>query len=189
MTNPHQPYPFSDPPADAPPPAWREGALVITPRQARIAHACVRCGEPTHKLQRLKLSWHEPAWVLLVLASPLVYVIVALAISKRAQLEVGLCERHARRRARTTAVGWGGVLGGFAAFLLAIPAESVGLVLAGALALITGVIVLAARRLVSAARMDKDYVWLKGVSPRIVHTLPPSFALQPRELPRAWMRR
>lgn len=66
---------------------------------------CVMCNEPAQgfKLDQ-KLFWH-PRWVFFLVISPLIYVIAALITRKSAQVSVGLCDAHRRRRRRGRLIG------------------------------------------------------------------------------------
>jgi hypothetical protein len=58
----------------------------------------VKCSDvATNKIKRT-FYWHPPAWYLLIFLNILIYAIVALAVRKKAVLEVWLCERHRCRR-------------------------------------------------------------------------------------------
>jgi hypothetical protein len=171
---------LSTSPAVPPIPAWRDGALLVMPRYARLPHVCFRCGEPAVTSKRARLYWHPPGWYLLILIGILIYAIVAMVIRKTADVEVGLCELHRRKRARATAIGWSTFLGSFGLFVLAAAAESGAIALLGVVAFFGGIIVLATRGMVSPARMDDRFVWLKGVSPAFVQTLPPIYGQYPR---------
>ena len=64
---------------------WRDGDLLVISEGAKLPDRCVKCNQPAegYLLQR-KLNWHEPTWYLLVIISPLLYIIVALIIRKKA---------------------------------------------------------------------------------------------------------
>jgi hypothetical protein len=55
---------------------------------------CMRCGAPSSLLRYRSFSWH-PGWVaILLLVGLLPYVIVALVLTKRARVDVPLCDKH-----------------------------------------------------------------------------------------------
>jgi hypothetical protein len=55
---------------------------------------CMRCGEPAALTKRKTFSWY-PTWVyLLILVHLLVFLIVALILTKRMTVPVPLCDRH-----------------------------------------------------------------------------------------------
>ena len=55
---------------------------------------CMCCGEPATVLKTKKMQWCPP-WVgVLILASPLPYVIVAAILTKRARVQGPFCDQH-----------------------------------------------------------------------------------------------
>jgi hypothetical protein len=55
---------------------------------------CMRCAAPSTTIRSRKFSWH-PQWVtVLLFVGLLPYVIVALILTKKARVEVPLCDRH-----------------------------------------------------------------------------------------------
>ena len=79
---------------------WRDGAnLVLLPGSA-FPDRCIKCNDSAAPpARRYKLYWHSAWLYLLVLVNILIYLIVALAVRKRTEVEVGLCERHQRQGA------------------------------------------------------------------------------------------
>lgn len=104
---------------------YRDGALIVAPSQVRLPAGCVRCGEPEATELTKSLSWHHPAFYLLIFCpgSLLLYAIVAMIVRKRGTATFGLCATHARRRRRRL---WIGGLGA----LLSISIGMIGLALA-----------------------------------------------------------
>jgi hypothetical protein len=88
---------------------WRSGKILVCRRDAIFPQRCVKCNAPAQAPPvRFKFSWHHGAWYLLVIFYLVVYLVAALVVRKRAELHVGLCARHARRRVLARVVGWGG---------------------------------------------------------------------------------
>lgn len=88
---------------------YRRGRLLIVPRADAPyfpCDSCVKCGRPAIVTLRRKLSWHHPAWFFLILVNLLIFVIVALCVSKRMILTVGLCDTHRARRKVWILVSW-----------------------------------------------------------------------------------
>jgi hypothetical protein len=55
---------------------------------------CMRCGNSATVYKQKQFSWH-PSWVIvLILVNIVVYIIVALALTKRLRLDAPLCQRH-----------------------------------------------------------------------------------------------
>ncbi len=92
--------------------AYRNGDKLVVPNGAPLPGYCVKCGEPvTGELVRKKFQWHNPWLVLLVLISPIVYLIVALIVVKRAELLVPMCPEHIQRRKNLLIATWVLLLG------------------------------------------------------------------------------
>ncbi len=93
---------------------WREGKVLAMRRGGLFPNRCIKCNAPAVAPgRRQKLTWHPPAWYLLILLAVLLYAIVAMIVRKTATIEIGLCERHQKRVLWGRIVGWGG----FAAML------------------------------------------------------------------------
>src|SRR6188474_2361972 len=90
---------------------FQKGRLLIAMRGAALPNRCVKCNCDVGEARlRRKLYWHPPGWYLLLL----VYVLVSLAVRKRAEMFVGLCERHRRRRLFAILGSWSLMIGGIA---------------------------------------------------------------------------
>ena len=88
---------------------WRSGKILVCRRDAVFPARCIKCNAPAQAPPvRYKFSWHHSAWYLLVFLYLVVYLLAALIVRKRAELHVGLCARHARRRLLAQVVTWGG---------------------------------------------------------------------------------
>jgi hypothetical protein len=156
---------------------WRDGKTLVMVKIARLPSRCVKCNEPaTNRLKRT-LYWYNPLLFLLILASPLIFIIVALIVRKSVKVEVPLCERHRALRKN-------GMLAGVGIFLVGIilcfsPAMGkddiyvYGLI-SGIVLFFVGLIVMAvASQVVTASKIDDTHAWLKKVSPLYLATLPP----------------
>jgi len=98
-------------------------------------------------------------------ASPLVYSIAAIRVRKRATIEVGVSQEFLDKRKKAIIGGW--VLFGIGLFAFgAAHSHSLGLLmLLGGIALLGGLIWAApGAKIVTPARIETDYVWLKGVN-------------------------
>jgi hypothetical protein len=94
--------------------------------EGRLPHLCMRCGEPATFTKRKQFSWY-PTWLyLLILLHLLIFLIVALIMTKRMTVPVPLCEKHRRHFLWPTLLG-------LAALVLLIVVVIGGLVLGGAL--------------------------------------------------------
>jgi hypothetical protein len=139
----------------------REGNAIVVPRQgARLPSRCVRCNAPAEKFLTRRLSWHHQALYLLILIGVCVYVIPALIFRKQALVEVGLCEKHFKRRRIGMLVGWLGFIVDFVLFFLLVEKyPAVGLIFL-LVAVVTPIVGAVMARVVTAKKMDENSVWL-----------------------------
>jgi len=129
---------------------------------------CVKCNDDLlyagGEYVKQKYRWHHPA-VYAAAISPLIYLILAAALSKRATLELPLCSKHLDSRKTTGQflIG-GGVLSAVAVFLL-MSAGSIGIgVLLFFVALIGITMIYEySYKPLQASKIEDDYVYLKGV--------------------------
>lgn len=97
---------------------WRDGKLLVMDRQTSLPYRCVVTNEPAVTTIRRNLSWHPPLVYLVLLISPLIYIIVALIVRKKASIDLPLSERIRRKRSRAIIGAWLSGLGFlFTAFL------------------------------------------------------------------------
>jgi hypothetical protein len=93
-------------------PIVRQGKQLIIPapppgQPAILPALCIKCGAPADgKPVTRTLYWHNPALYLLVLVSPLIYVIVAIVVRKGMKVCVPLCAQHAQRRSMAVTLAW-----------------------------------------------------------------------------------
>lgn len=157
------------------PGVWVDGDLLVMTKDATLPDRCIRCNAPAHGYRlRRNLSWHSPAWFLLILVSWLIYLIVALIIRKKAMIDVGLCEVHRGRRRRAIAVGWVlGVLGvGLIAWGLSRFRHGEAVAVAGVVAILAGLIYgVVGSQVVAVKRIDDRLVWLRKVAPEYLLSL------------------
>lgn len=138
---------------------------------------CVRCGAP-ERSERWKRSyyWHEPALYLLVFAGLLVYVIAAVLVRKRIDLDVPICEAHwqRRRKLQKVAIGLLVLMVGLVVLAIATNMDSVGpfacpgAFLAGVAALIVHSV---AERSLRPKRITDDWGEFAGASPEFLVVL------------------
>lgn len=160
---------------------WRDGNLLVMRKDALLPDRCLRCDSPAegYRLKR-NLSWHHPAWYLIVLANLLIYVIVALCIRKTAKIEVPLCPIHRAKRRNAILTGWLLALAGIGLFIAGIAlggtereSSLIVLVPVGAVVFLVGLFwgAIGAPPVVPT-RIDDYYVWLKKVGPEFLGHLP-----------------
>jgi hypothetical protein len=155
-------------------PIWRSDKTLVITGEATLPDRCVKCNAPAEgrRLKR-RLYWHHPAVYLLILCSILIYVIVALIIRKRATIEIGLCERHLAKRKRDILIGWAMALSGLGLLIGGISANSGWAGAAGGVVFLAALFYgVATAQMVSAKRIDDAHVWVRGVCPEYLDTLP-----------------
>lgn len=149
---------------------YRAGSLLVMNKRASLPDRCVKCNAPAggFKLKRA-LYWHRQAVYLLVLLSPLIYIIVALVVRKSARVDVGLCDKHRRRRVNGMVFGLVLCLASFGG-CAAIGGEAViASVILFAVGLICGLL---SNQVVSPVEIDDQFVRLKGVQADFLALLP-----------------
>ena len=147
---------------------------LVTRSETAMPDRCVKCNAPANgfRLKR-QLYWHHPGIYVLVVISILIYAIVALIVRKKAVLHIGLCTAHRTQRKWTIASCWLGALLGLVASGAGIGGAGWAVGLAGVVVLFVALIVGAVRgTVVSAAKIDKGIVRVKGVCPGFLASLP-----------------
>ena len=154
--------------------AWRDGDLVVTIAGTTLTGRCVMCNS-VESLSHTSsaLHWH-PRWVYaLLLLTPIAYLVGLLATQKSAWVAVSVCARHRNLRSTMSAVSW--------LFLLITLGIGIaaGLYSSVVLMTIAGAVLAASaisfRRQwipLSVAKMEGDYVWLRGGGREFVDGLP-----------------
>jgi hypothetical protein len=154
---------------------WRDRDALIMTKDAILPGRCLKCDVTTARRLKRTLSWHPTAYYVLLLLSPILYVIVALIVRKTATVSLPFCDDHVRQRRWAIAVGWLTVLSSIPVIILGtmlgLPSTLVvgiglALILAGAF---YGVI----RSLVAETKkIDKQFVWLTKIHPDFLAKLP-----------------
>lgn len=81
--------------------ATRRGKELIVPRAASLPALCVKCGATATRPWRKKFYWHNPLLYLMIFfPGLLIYVIVALIVRKKMELNVPICDAHHADRRR-----------------------------------------------------------------------------------------
>ncbi len=157
---------------------WRQGNQLVMTKDAQLPYVCIKTNRPAEAWLRRNLYWHKPWIYVLILLSIWIYIIVALIVRQSAKIQVPLCRERIVRRRWTIAAAWLLILSGvvlmIAGFGNAQP-DNFGAVVgvAGTFVLLTGAIAgVVLARIVTPTRITKDYVWLKGVHPAYLDSLP-----------------
>ena len=142
---------------------------------------CVKCNGPANGYRlRKRLSWHEPIVYAVIVIQVLLYLILALALSKRATVEFGLCQDHVRRRRNFLLIGWVLCFLGLIIPVVAFTYEYAVIGLLGILLFLAAIIWLAiAYKIVNVKRIDDRYVWLTGINEQFLLQFPPVPATPP----------
>ncbi len=157
---------------------WREGKHLVMAKTAQLPFICVKTNKPADDWLRRRLSWHSPFIYLTILAGLLIYVIIALIVRQTADIKIGLCREQIVRRRWSIAIAWLTALAGVVLFFVGIansdPNNS-----AWIISVVGGVAVFASLLMaiilvpmVTPARITKRHVWLKGVNPEFLASLP-----------------
>jgi len=155
---------------------WRDGRLLVMCKDAELPARCVKTNEATDQTLRRQLSWHNPLfYAVLFLVGPVIYIIVALIVQKKADIRVGLSPAGFRSRRWGIAIGWLSFFLGAALFIVGVANSDsrrnpdnnwwiaiVAGLLGGMIGIIVGVV---KSRVVTPTKITDDHVWLKGVHP------------------------
>jgi hypothetical protein len=161
-----------------PPPSmggvWRDDKTLVMTKDAQLPDQCVKCNAPAHgfKLKR-KLSWHHPALYVVILVAWIIYLVLAIALSKRATVFLGLCTEHIKRRRTFLTIGWIMFAIGVITPVLAFTNDYPGVGLLGILlALISIFWLVFANRVVTVKKIDDRYVYLTGIDANYLAQFP-----------------
>lgn len=158
---------------------WRQGNVLVMHKHAPLPDICLKSNLPATRRIKRNLQWHHPAIALSILAGLLIYVILALILTKRATIHVPLTEEWYERRKRRMIFSWvaGLVFIGLMVLGIALLVQTeegmYALLLlfgfiGGLITLIVGTNMVG---LVTPKRITDDYVWLKGVHPDFLNRL------------------
>ena len=154
---------------------WRSRNLMVLGPDATLPDRCVKTNLPADgSWVDIRLSWHHPVVYLVLLANLLIYLIVAHFVSKRVIVRLGISEQAVSSYRRAWMVTWGLLGLGFALTALGVLYEVVNyLAIPGVLLMVVAIpVYLWGTRIVRAARIDDGFVWIAGVHPDYLDTLP-----------------
>lgn len=143
---------------------------------------CVMTNGKAAGTLRRKLSWHPPAVYLALLANLLIYVVLAIIFTKKADLNIGLSEEWFRKRRFRMIGAWVGSLTAIGLFILSLtlldargapealgPLMLVGSILLFVVSLVTGAF---SARMIHATRITDKVAFIRGVSPEFAQRFP-----------------
>ena len=162
---------------------YRKGNLLAFHKYAPLPAICLKSNQPATQQLKRNLAWHPPAVYFGLLLGLIPFVILALVLTKKATISIGLSDEWVAIRKRKIARGWGIVLLSIALGIGMIVLASAGPRSLGAFACFTGLASLVlffvglcygsyGARLVTPARITEDFVYLKGVHPDFLARLP-----------------
>src|SRR5215212_7562549 len=163
---------------------WSYGNILVMHRQAELPPQCIKCGAPGDGIpMKRKLRWHSPWVYALILINLIVYVIVAVVISSRATIYVGVCARHRARRRLHIIIAWLLFFGSIAAYTVAVNVGAgrgsaelmTGLFIGGSALVLASFFwaVVVGQMIVRPYKIDPQYVWLKGAGQEYLAQFPP----------------
>ncbi len=163
----------------APGSIYRSGNQLEVSQGAVLPPYCVKCGQPSEGEPIARVfQWH-PQWVYVtVLVSPIIYLIIALIVRKKINLDVPLCADHKSQRTKNLWIGLllllgcipagivlGGTVGGDAGMGAGI--------LVGTAAFIAGVIFLGpGRAMLSPRFIDNTRATFRGAGEVFLNMIP-----------------
>jgi len=161
---------------------WRDGKTLVMTKNALLPDRCLRCDAPANGYRlRKRLSWHHPLLYILVFGAALFYVILALALSKRATVDFALCPDHVRKRRNFILAGWGVFLLGVVLVFVGGTYDYASIVIAAILLILADIVwLIFAHKIVSVKRIDDRYLWLTGLNEQYLLQFPPLPSDSPR---------
>jgi hypothetical protein len=109
----------------------------------------------------------------LIFLNIFIYLICAIAVRKRAKIEIGVSYKVIAERKRAIAVTWIIELTGIGLFILSLFNNVVWMAVLGLLLIIGGMIWGTVKiPVVAAQRIETDYVWIRGVCQEYLASLP-----------------
>ncbi len=153
---------------------WRSGNLLVMHRNEILPDRCVKTNDPAFgKRLKADLIWHHPALYFLIFLNIFIYLICAIAVRKRAKIEIGVSYKVIAQRKRAIAITWIMELAGIGLFILSLFNNVVWMAVLGLLLIIGGMIWGTVKiPVVAAQRIETDYVWIRGVCQEYLASLP-----------------
>ena len=156
----------------------RFGSEIALHKNANLPCYCVKCGKHIFSLLEgdyvsQKFRWHNPL-VYIALISPLIYLILALCLSKTFTVNVPLCSEHLQKRENAKYSLLGGGLAAFGLIVMCSVFDFVGLAF---LIFFAAIIALPlvfeySYKPLRAKNIEGNYYHLGGASPEFLNTIP-----------------
>ncbi len=151
---------------------WQENHLLVAAKDATLPPRCVKCNGPADHTLRKMFYWHHPALYLVILFQILIYAIIALIIREKGRVTFSLCDRHHAKRRNAIIAAWLLVPGGLAVIITGGIYESGAVALTGLALFVGGIVALLLVPVLRPTKIDKQFLWFKGVSPAYLAELP-----------------
>jgi hypothetical protein len=158
---------------------WRKGNVLVMHQRAQLPQICVKSGMPATTWLKRDMSWFHPACYLALLGGLIPLLIVALIVTKKATVHVGLSEEWAARRKRWLTIGWctaglglAMLIGGIVLAANDIEMGIIGVPLGIVVMLGGGIAGSIGSRIVTPKKITDEYVWMKGVHPDVLNMFP-----------------
>lgn len=158
---------------------WRDGNTLVFSKGAHFPNRCVKSNVPTDRQLTRNLAWYPQwLWLLLILTGPLIFIIVALCLQKKARVEIGLSDEWFGKRTRATLLGWGSVVIGILVIIVGANSSAKDgtptlIVILGIVIGVVGAIIgLMTARIVFPKKITDTHVWLGGVGPEFLGEYP-----------------
>jgi hypothetical protein len=158
--------------------AWQDRNLLKARKGAVLPDRCVKCNVPAEGYQfKRSLTWLSPYWfIALLVVGPLPFLVVYLIVSKKGKITVGLCPQHRKRRRQAIALGWLTAFVGIGAMIATgfVPDRFLAIPLISGLVILLGGMIggSVGSRVLLPDRIDKNFIWLRKVSPEYLATFP-----------------
>ncbi|MCA9537723.1 MAG: hypothetical protein KC620_02470 [Myxococcales bacterium] len=143
---------------------WFEGDRLVVPIGGRVpTDRCIFDGtQDGLETKTRKLQWMPPWLGIMVIISPLIFIILWLILRKTGSIECALGANFRDRRKKGILYGWGGALLALVLFVVGIPANMPVLTIVGLLLLVAAIITGAVMvQPFNVAKIDKQNIYIK----------------------------
>jgi len=138
---------------------WQKKSTLVFNKNAVLPYRCVKCNGPADSWLKRKLTWHHPALYFLIFAGLLVYVIIAAILSKRATVDIGLCNDHRSKRRSGIILGLLMFIGGIFVAIIGFAGEYTFVWIIGIVLVPVGIVwMIVAARVVVVKKIDDRFV-------------------------------
>lgn len=179
------PQPYAPPyGAQNPVGIWARGDMMIFHKQAVFPDICLKSGKPAGGSRfKQNLSWFPPWIVVTLFVAWIIFLILALIMTKKAKIDVGVLPEFKQRRRLHMGIGLSAMfvaifcgIGGIAWAINTDPdvhPAAIVLMIGGLLGFLASLIYLnIAPRLFKVKKITDFYVYLQGIHPDVIKQLP-----------------